>query len=167
MGQWVRPWIGDMKRTPSVLALAAALFLVLAACHPPIDQRGNLPTAAQLKEVKPGVSDKATVTRLLGSPSSIAAFDGDTWYYISQKTQEIAFFKPELVDQEVLVIAFDKEGIVREIRHRGFEDRVAVAPNPNATPAAGREFTFLEQLIGNFGRFSGSGPTGATTGGGR
>ena len=157
-----------MKRTRSFLALGATTLLVLlAACHMPVDQRGNLPTEAQLKEVKPGVTDKATVTRLLGSPSSIAAFDTDTWYYISQKTKEIAFFKPELVDQEVLVIAFDKEGVVREIRHRGLEDRVAVVPNPNATPAAGREFSFLEQLIGNFGRFSNSAPTGATSGGGR
>ncbi len=157
-----------MKRSRSFLALgAAALLAFLAGCHQPVDQRGNLPTEAQLKEIKPGVSDKATVTRLLGSPSSVAAFDGDTWYYISQKTKEIAFFKPELIDQEVLVIAFDKEGVVREIRHRGLEDRVAVVPNPNATPAAGREFTFLEQLIGNFGRFSNSNPTGATSGGGR
>ena len=156
-----------MTRTPSFPAFAVALCAFLAGCHPAIDQRGNLPTEAQLKEVKPGLSDKATVTRLLGSPSSVAAFDGDTWYYISQKTQEIAFFKPELVDQEVLVIAFDKEGVVREIRHRGLEDRVAVVPNPNATPAAGREFSFLEQLIGNFGRFSNSAPTGATSGGGR
>lgn len=158
--------LGDTMCTRSLLALgAAALFL--AGCHQPVDQRGNLPTESQLKEIQLGVTDKATVTRLLGSPSSVAAFDGDTWYYISQKTKEIAFFKPELVDQEVLVIAFDKEGVVREIRHRGFEDRVAVVPNPNATPAAGREFSFLEQLIGNFGRFSGGNPTGATSGGGR
>ena len=156
-----------MKRTCSPLALGAvALVALVAGCHPPVDQRGNLPTESQLKEIKLGVTDKATVTRLLGSPSSVAAFDGDTWYYISQKTKEIAFFKPELIDQEVLVIAFDKEGVVREVRHRGLEDRVAVVPNPNATPAAGREFSFLEQLIGNFGRFSGSGPTGVTSGGG-
>jgi outer membrane protein assembly factor BamE (lipoprotein component of BamABCDE complex) len=157
-----------MKRTCSPLALGAvALVAFVAGCHQPIDQRGNLPTESQLKEIKLGVTDKATVTRLLGSPSSVAAFDGDTWYYISQKTKEIAFFKPELVDQEVLVIAFDKEGVVREVRHRGLDDRVAVVPNPNATPAAGREFSFLEQLIGNFGRFSSSSPTGATSGGGR
>ena len=155
-----------MKRTCSPLALGAvALVALVAGCHQPVDQRGNLPTESQLKEIKLGVTDKATVTRLLGSPSSVAAFDGDTWYYISQKTKEIAFFKPELVDQEVLVIAFDKDGVVREIRHRGLEDRVAIVPNPHATPAAGREFSFLEQLIGNFGRFSSSGPTGVTGGG--
>ena len=155
-----------MKRERSILGVGAfAVLVVIAGCNQPVDQRGNLPTEAQLKEIKPGTTDKATVTRILGSPSSIAAFDGDTWYYISQKTKAIAFFKPELVDQEVMVISFDKEGVVREVRHRGLDDRVAVVPNPNATPAAGREFTFFEQLIGNFGRFSGSSPTGPTGGG--
>jgi outer membrane protein assembly factor BamE (lipoprotein component of BamABCDE complex) len=156
-----------VRRRRSLLAAGAwAAIVVTASCNQPIDQRGNLPTDAQLKEIKPGVTDKATVTRILGSPSSVAAFDGNTWYYISQKTKEIAFFKPELIDQEVMVISFDKEGVVREVGRRGLDDRVAVVPNPNATPAAGREFTFFEQLIGNFGRFSGSGPAGPTSGGG-
>jgi outer membrane protein assembly factor BamE (lipoprotein component of BamABCDE complex) len=144
-------------------ALAAGLAaLSLGGCSVPVDQRGNLPQQSALNEIKPGVTDKATVTRLLGSPSSVAAFDPDTWYYISQKTKDIAFFKPELVDQEVVAIDFDKDGVVRDVRHRGYEDRVAVEPNPKATPAPGREFSFWEQLIGNFGRFSSStgGPAG-------
>lgn len=147
-----------MPHSPTLVrfALAAGLAAVaLAACTNPIDQRGNLPDEKSLTQIEPGVTDKATVTRLLGTPSSVAAFDASTWYYISQKTREVAFFKPELVDQEVVAIDFTKDGVVREVRHRGLEDRVAVVPNPKATPAPGREFTFLEQLIGNFGRFSG------------
>jgi len=145
-------------------ALAAAFVaLTLGGCNIPVDPRGNQPTQEQLDQIKPGVTDKATVTRILGSPSTVAPFSDDsTWYYISQKTKAVAFFKPELLDQEVLVIDFDKQGVVREIRHRGYDDRVAVVPNPNATPAPGREFTFLEQLIGNFGRFSGQGAPGTT-----
>ncbi|MGO8919341.1 MAG: outer membrane protein assembly factor BamE [Stellaceae bacterium] len=140
----------------SLLLAAAILALGLAGCSVPIDPRGNLPSPELLSQIKPGVTDKATVTRMLGSPSSVAAFDADTWYYISQKTKAVAFFKPELIDQEVVAIDFDKDGMVRDIRHRGMDDRVAVAPNPNATPAPGREFTFWEQLVGNFGRFSGT-----------
>jgi hypothetical protein len=34
------------------------------------------------------------------------------------------------------------------------DDRQAVEPSQRATPAPGREFSFMEQLIGNFGRFS-------------
>jgi outer membrane protein assembly factor BamE (lipoprotein component of BamABCDE complex) len=149
------------------LTLTALLALALAGCSNPIDQRGNLPTAEQLQQIKPGVTDKPTVTRILGSPSTIAAFDANTWYYISQKTKDIAFLRPELIDQEVLAIDFDKDGVVQDIRHKGLEDRVAVTPNPSATPAPGREFSFWEQLIGNFGRFSGGGssPTGGSGGG--
>ena len=132
------------------------LILALGACSVPVDQRGNLPKDTAIQQIKPGVTDKATVTRLLGSPSSIAEFDTNTWYYISQKTQDLAFFKTQIVDQEVVTIDFDGDGHVRDIRHRGMEDRKLVTPNPNATPAPGREFTFIEQLLGNFGRFSGS-----------
>lgn len=145
---------------------AAASALALAACSIPVDQRGNLPEKASLDQIKPGVSDKATVTRLLGSPSSIATFDTDCWYYISQKTKEVAFFRPELLDQEVVAIDFDKDGLVRDIRHRGLADRQAITPNPNATPAPGREFSFIEQLIGNFGKFSGQNTGGNNPGGG-
>lgn len=147
-------------------ALAAAL--ALGGCSIPVDQRGNLPEKAALEQVKPGVTDKATVTRLLGTPSSVAAFAPNTWYYISQKTKSVAFLKPELLDQEVVAIDFDNDGIVRDVRHRGMEDRVAVSPNPNATPAPGREFSFIEQLIGNFGKFAGKGQTnpGGGAGGG-
>jgi outer membrane protein assembly factor BamE (lipoprotein component of BamABCDE complex) len=146
-------------------AAAATVMLALAACSVPIDQRGNLPDKAALDQLKPGVTDKATVTRLLGSPSSIAQFDTNTWYYISQKSKTVAFFKPDLLDQEVVAIDFDKDGLLRDIRHRGMQDAQAVAPNPNATPAPGREFSFIEQLIGNFGKFSGKGQTGGGGGG--
>jgi outer membrane protein assembly factor BamE (lipoprotein component of BamABCDE complex) len=142
-----------MQRLP--LLAAALLALTLAGCDVPVDPRGNLPTPEELSQIKPGVSDKATVTRILGSPSSVATFADSTWYYISQKTKEVAFFKPELLDQQVVIIDFDKKGVVRDIRHRGLNDRVAVVPDPNATPAPGRELSFLQQLIGNFGRFSG------------
>lgn len=143
---------------PPLFRLAfAVLAVALAGCSIPIDQRGNLPEKSALDQIQPGVSDKATVTRLLGSPSSIATFDDSTWYYISQKSKSVAFFKPDLLDQEVVAIDFGKDGLVRDIRHRGMQDARLVTPNPNATPAPGREFSFIEQLIGNFGKFNTAG----------
>jgi outer membrane protein assembly factor BamE (lipoprotein component of BamABCDE complex) len=150
--------------------LALACVLAAGACSTPADQRGNLPDAAALEQIKPGVTDKAAVTRLLGSPSSVAAFNSDTWYYISQKTKTVAFLKPQLLDQQVVAIDFNADGVVRAVRHRDMADRAEVTPNPNATPAPGREFSIVEQLIGNFGRFGGAGlpgglghPTGSPT----
>ena len=94
---------------------------------------------------------------LLGTPSSIATFDGDTWYYISKKEKQIAFLKPDILDQEVYAVHFDDKGIVSDVKHLNMQNAQAMTPNPDATPAQGREFTFLEQLIGNFGKFNAAG----------
>jgi len=137
-------------------ATALAAFLALAACSNPVDQRGNLPDHDKLAQIKPGTTDKATVTQLLGSPSSIATFDANTWYYISQKVRPVVFSKTEMLDQEVDAIDFDDKGVVRDMRHVSMADGEAVTPNPKATPAPGREFSVLEQLLGNLGRFTGN-----------
>jgi outer membrane protein assembly factor BamE (lipoprotein component of BamABCDE complex) len=129
----------------------------LAACNLPVNERGHLPKTDALEQVKPGVSDKATVQRLLGTPSTVAAFDGDTWYYISRETRQVAFLRPDVLDQEVYIVRFNEDGIVKTLDHRGLKDSKSLTPNPDTTPAQGREFTFLEQLIGNFGKFNNAG----------
>ncbi len=105
------------------------------------------------------------MTQLLGSPSSVAAFDDNTWYYISQKVRPMAIVPAERVDQQVVVIAFDDKGIVRhDIGRRSLSDGETIQPNPDATPAPGREFSLLEQLIGNFGKFAGKSAGSGTPG---
>jgi outer membrane protein assembly factor BamE (lipoprotein component of BamABCDE complex) len=153
----------------SRIAAAVLALATLAGCGIPVNQRGNLPKPDALAQIKPGETDKQTVQRLLGTPSTVASFDDKTWYYISRETKEIAFLRPEVLDQQVIAIHFDDNGIVIGVDHKGKKDAQSVAPNPNATPAQGREFTFLEQLIGNFGKFnaskSTSTPGGPDTGG--
>lgn len=136
------------------VAAALAGGLALASCTNPVDTRGNLPDPDKVAQIKPGTSDKAQVTELIGSPSSVAAFDQNVWYYIAQKMRNRVARNPALLDQQVLAVDFDDKGVVRDVQHLTMADREQVTPNPNATPAPGREFTVLEQLIGNFGRFS-------------
>jgi outer membrane protein assembly factor BamE (lipoprotein component of BamABCDE complex) len=154
---------------PVRLAALGLGLVALAGCNIPTVQRGNLPKADALQQVKPGETDKQTVTRLLGTPSTIPTFDDKTWYYISRETKQIAFLNPEILDQQVIAIRFDDSGIVAGIDHKTLKDAKNITPNPNATPAQGREFTFLEQLIGNFGKFNNSKatntPGGPNTGG--
>jgi outer membrane protein assembly factor BamE (lipoprotein component of BamABCDE complex) len=149
----------------SVRSLACAMaVLALTSCSNPVDLHGNLPDIDKVAEIKPGSTDKATVTQLLGSPSSVAAFDDNTWYYISQKIRPMAIVPAERVDQQVVVIGFDDKGLVRDIERRSLADGQTVQPNPNATPAPGREFSLLEQLIGNFGKFAGKSAGNSTPG---
>lgn len=141
------------RRLRGVLMLGAAAAL-LAACSPRIDTRGNLPDPETVLEVQPGVHDRNQVVNILGTPSTVATFEDDTWYYVSRRTEQVAFFKPEVVDQQVLVVKFDGDGLVSDMKVYGLEDGQVIEPVDRVTPTSGRDLTVLQQIFGNIGRFN-------------
>jgi outer membrane protein assembly factor BamE (lipoprotein component of BamABCDE complex) len=136
------------------LLLAALVAATATACQTDVNLHGNLPSKDEIAEIHPGKTTKTQVTQILGSPSSVGVFDRNHWYYISKRTSRLAFFDPKVLDQEVYVIEFDRRGVVTAIEHKGLKDAENISPAPGATPAPGRHLTFMEQLIGNVGRFN-------------
>ena len=147
----------------SILSAISAISLV-TGCSTSVEQRGNLPAQDKIAEVHPGTTTKEEVIKILGSPSSVSVFDDKSWYYISRRTGQIAFFDPNVLDQQVYIVNFDNQGVVKAVDHKGLEDGKEIVPVARATPAPGRELTFLEQIIGNLGRFNNS--AGSAGGGG-
>ena len=133
---------------------ALAATIAVAACHPRVDTHGFMPNPDLIAQIEPGQQSKSDVAGVLGTPSTVATFDQDTWYYITQKSRTFAFFKPEIVDQEVLVINFDGAEVVSDINRYTIEDGLIIDPVTRKTPTAGKELSFLQQLFGNIGRFS-------------
>jgi outer membrane protein assembly factor BamE (lipoprotein component of BamABCDE complex) len=141
------------------LVLPASIVVVLAAsglagCAPTIDQRGNLPEPDKLAQIHPGTTTREQVTKILGTPSSTGVFDDKNWYYISRRIKQVSFFDPDVLDQQVYIVNFDAAGVVRGVDHKDLKDGRDIEPAPGATPAPGRELTFLEQVLGNIGRFN-------------
>ena len=146
-----------------LLPAIALLGFVLTGCTVSEDQRGNLPDPDKLAEVHPGSTTKQQVVKILGSPSSASTFDDDVWYYISRKVKQVAFFSPTVLDQQVFIVDFDDKGVVKDVGHKTLADSQPISPAPGATPAPGRELSFMEQLLGNIGRFGGSSPGAASS----
>jgi outer membrane protein assembly factor BamE (lipoprotein component of BamABCDE complex) len=142
-----------ITRLRALLPLTAAAA-VLAACSPTIDQRGNLPDADNVLAIQPGQSTKDEVVQLLGTPSTIATFSEQTWYYISKRTETVAFFTPDVVDQQVLIVKFDESEVVEQVALLGMEDAVEFDMVDRETPTYGQRLTILQQLLGNVGRFT-------------
>ena len=130
-------------------ALAAAL---LAGCTPLVHQQGHIDDPEALAEIETGVQTREDVARLLGTPSAVGTFDDKRWYYLSRRTETIAFYAPELVDQSVTVIAFDEIGVVAEVATLSIADARAIEPVAEESPTRGRTLGLLEQLLGNLGR---------------
>lgn len=145
--------VPGVKTVSALIALTAAT--ALGACVPTISDRGDLPGRDHLAEIHPGSTTKTQVEKILGTPSSISVFDDNAWYYVSRKTKQIAFFQPKVLDQDVYVVDFNNSGVVTHVGHLTEANAESVEPAPGATPAPGRKLTFLEQIIGNIGRFNG------------
>ena len=150
-----------------VLLTAVSGAAAFVSCAPAVDQRGNLPNPDKMAEIHAGSTTKDEVAKILGTPSSVSVFNNDkSWYYISRRTSQTAFFDPSVLDQQVYIVNFDDQGVVTAIDHKALEDGKEVTPVARATPAPGRELSFLEQLIGNLGKFNGSSGGGGSGGGG-
>jgi outer membrane protein assembly factor BamE (lipoprotein component of BamABCDE complex) len=141
---------GRLWRVGAMAVLAASLM----ACQARIDSRGYVPTPEDLERIKAGVQGREEVREILGTPSSASNFTDDRWYYISKKTRSVAFFTPTVLEQNVVVVEFDDTGFVRDLHRYALEDGLIVDPVTRKTPSPGRELSFLEQLIGNFGKFN-------------
>jgi outer membrane protein assembly factor BamE (lipoprotein component of BamABCDE complex) len=139
--------------------------VALAGCTATVEQRGNLPPPDEIAAIHPGKTTRDQVAKILGTPSSVGVFSDKSWYYISSRTKQVAFFDPAVIDQEVYVVDFNDDGVVKAVDHKTLRDGREVAPVARATPAPGRELSFLEQLIGNLGKFNGGGGGGEESSG--
>jgi len=146
--------IGSMSHMRSRYAIVAFLTLGLAACSPQVATHGNLVDPDALAKIEPGRSDQATVLSLLGAPSTLGNFDEPTWYYIGQRTERQAFYRPETIERRVVYIDFEPTGAVKSIGALDLEDGQKIAYVTRETPTAGQRVTLMKQLIGNIGRFS-------------
>lgn len=136
------------------------LILLVSACDAvdaPRQLRGNHVDADQLKELVTGTSTRADVTSLLGSPTARATFDDNKWIYISETTRTRVGRSPGIVSQDVTVLTFDPAGVLRDVRHLDQQDGKDVSVVSRATPSPGSEASFLQQLLGNVGKFNAGG----------
>ncbi len=147
-----------MKRLKTGLSIAV-LGLALTACEPIKTNQGYRLDPEQLAQIEAGVTNKDSVQAIMGSPSSIATFqtEGDAWYYISSKTEHLAFFAKEVKERDIVIVKFDINDVVAEIKDLNKEDGQEIEIVERETPTGGRKLGLLEQIFGNLGRFNSSG----------
>ena len=131
-----------------------AATLVLGACAPRVDSRGNQVQAEDLVAIEPGIHTRGNVHDALGSPSSTSQFGIEIWYYISEMTETTAFLAPEVMERQVVAIKFDAGGIVTSVDILDEQQAQLVEPVAGETPTAGNTLGFIDQMISNFGRFN-------------
>jgi outer membrane protein assembly factor BamE (lipoprotein component of BamABCDE complex) len=138
----------------STIALAA---LLASGCASNRAHKGSVIDPQLASSIQPGVDNKASVTKLLGSPTLTGEFTPNDWYYVSRDTNQLGFQNPHVTNQLVMLVRFDKAGNVASVQRTGKDLILNVNPSRRSTPTLGRKKSFLDELLGNIGSVNSSG----------
>ncbi len=142
------------KAFKSVSLIAVLMLVGVTGCEETVHVRGNVPHSVDIAKIKKGFHKKRDIENILGTPSAVATFKKETWYYIGGRVKTVSFFRPEVLDRKVLVIHFNDRGVVDAVEARDVPIVEDIKLVERETPTKGKELTILQQLIGNIGRFS-------------
>ncbi len=126
--------------------------------------RGNMVDPIDYSQLVPGTSTRADVTSLIGTPTTKATFDDNTWIYIGEQTQPRIGGFPQIDRQQVLVLNFDGNGTLTGLHKYTAKNAVYVSMDGHTTPSPGSEASILQQVIGNVGRYNPAGLLGGAAG---
>lgn len=139
-----------VSRPRAAKRVAAAIFLALtlSACNTSDTvQHGFIADGRALDQIKPG-TDVQTVLSTLGTPSTVSTVGNKTFYYISQTTRRpVQFMEPQIVDQRVLTIYFNKSFKVERVANYGLQDGKVFDFISRTTPTSGSEQNIVQNLM--------------------
>ena len=139
----------------SILALTALLSLSACSSNKEwfISHNGNMPSEERIDKLAVG-QYKEEVLANLGSPSSVVSLDQNTWIYMSADVEQVALFKPEEVDRDILIVRFDEQNKVKEIDRISDEEGETVVVSEEETPTLGERPGFFKRFFGGIGSYS-------------
>jgi outer membrane protein assembly factor BamE (lipoprotein component of BamABCDE complex) len=141
-----------------ILCLLVSTAFAASGCTPTEAIRGNLLQNYQLSQVKPGVDTQSDVLKKLGSPTTKAPFDDNTWYYMGQRTEKRGILDPKIIQERIVIVRFDPtSGVVQEVKSDVDPHRLDIPYERDKTPTSGSEVTIMQQMLGNMGKFNKAG----------
>jgi outer membrane protein assembly factor BamE (lipoprotein component of BamABCDE complex) len=136
-----------------VMAVVMGIFM-LSACSPTITAHGSFISPSKREQVTAMTSTRADVQTLWGPPTAVAPFDPKIWYYIGEVNSQQGIFAPEVEKRELIKVTFDDLDTVTEVAAIDPKLAQEIELVERKTQTAGKEYTAVQQFIGNMGKFN-------------
>lgn len=133
-------------------ALFLGLMLAFTGCAQ-VEKRGYNFDLSEYKNVKIGISNKQEVLELMGAPSLTSNLEPDqeVWIYFAENVKKFLFFKPQILNRQIMVIHFTDSGDVQKIENLNLSDQKNLAFNSNSTPVDSKKESIWRGIFGNIG----------------
>lgn len=143
--------IGSPWKALAVAAGTALAVLVLSGCATNIERRGHQLAAADLQQVRPGMTQDQVIAAL-GTPDTTSTIGNQTFYYMASTAQGLAFMEPTEVDRQVVAVYFTPFGTVDQVANYTLKDGVVFDTISRTTPTAHGDKSFIDKLFKGVGK---------------
>ena len=143
------------------VSIAVAAATLVTGCATNHVHKGAVIDLQLASSIQPGVDNKASVTKFLGSPTLPGQFTPNDWHYVSRDTNQFAFRNPRVTRRQILLVRFDQGGNVASMQRTGKELVLGFNPSRRQTPTLGRKKSFFEELFGGIGSVNSGGLPGS------
>jgi outer membrane protein assembly factor BamE (lipoprotein component of BamABCDE complex) len=129
------------------------LFFTIFACSFRVEKSGYMFDNNDIDFIKKGVTSKTTLLKSLGTPTIVSQIDDkELWIYYSENSKHILFFKPTIIERDILLLKFDEENRVDDIKKLDLkdEDRQYFF-NQNKTFVQGHKNNLFKSIYENIG----------------
>ncbi len=129
------------------------LFFTISACSFRVDKSGYMFDNNDIDFIKKGVTSKNTLLKSLGTPTIISPIhDKELWIYYSENIRYVLFFKPKVIDRDILLLKFDEENRVNYVKKLDLTDEdKKYFFNQNKTFVEGHKNNLFKMIYENIG----------------
>lgn len=138
------------------VGLIGLALVVLGACSPIYTNHGYVPTQEELSQIQVGKDTRDTVRTKIGDPTTAGMIKPAEWYYVQSRFKTVGARRPKEIDRQVVAISFTSSGRVSNIERFGLDHGRVVALSRRVTTPNVKGIGFLQQLMGNIGKFNAS-----------
>lgn len=156
---------GPVRGAWAGVALAGLLLGGCTLFDAPEIPRGALVEKVDFDQLHAGTTTRQEVEELIGSPTTHATFDDNTWIYVTLTKNLVPMGFPEVDKQQVVVLNFDEGGILQHVKVLSKKNAVRVSMVSATTPSPGTQISVLQEILGNVGRYNPMSSLGNTFGG--
>jgi outer membrane protein assembly factor BamE (lipoprotein component of BamABCDE complex) len=140
---------------PTLILTALTMgALSIGACTPIVETRGNLVSETKVAQIHPAISSRSEVEQIWGPPTTVAAFDPNTWYYIGETTEREGIYEAKVTKRQMIKVTFGPDDLVDKVAALDPKNGREIAFVDRKTSTAGKEFTAFQQFVGNLGKFN-------------
>ena len=128
------------------------LIAAVTACSAVYRNHGYVPADEDLALVEVGKDTRETVGQKIGRPSTSGLLNDVGWFYVQSRYKMVGPRQPREIDRKVLAITFTEAGVVENIARYGLEDGRVVEISRRVTQPNVKGLSFIQQILGSFGR---------------